>query len=85
MDNKLMRQTELDYAKTLAIFFMVIIHVLEELSCFGIEETLPSGFGRISSSSEQAPLPRRCSSLPWALGAFIPATRTPTGCSGGAM
>ena len=44
MENKLTRQTELDYAKTLAIFFMVIIHVLEELSCFGIEETLPSGF-----------------------------------------
>ena len=38
------RLEELDYAKTLAIFFMVIIHVLEELSCFGIEEKLPSGF-----------------------------------------
>ena len=26
------RRTEFDYAKTLAIFFMVIIHVMEEMS-----------------------------------------------------
>ena len=45
MENTLKRQTELDYAKTLAIFFMVIIHVFEELSSFGIEERLPTGFG----------------------------------------
>ena len=37
------RQTEFDYAKTLAIFFMVIIHVIEEMS--KVEFTaLPSGF-----------------------------------------
>ena len=37
------RQVEFDYAKTLAIFFMVIIHVIEEMS--SVEFTaLPSGF-----------------------------------------
>ena len=44
MNKEKHRIKELDYAKTLAIFFMVIIHVLEELSSFGIEEKLPSGF-----------------------------------------
>ena len=37
------RRSEFDYAKTLAIFFMVIIHVVEELSHVEFE-TLPSGF-----------------------------------------
>ena len=37
------RQYEFDYAKTLAIFFMVIIHVVEELSHVEFN-ALPSGF-----------------------------------------
>ena len=37
------RQYEFDYAKTLAIFFMVIIHVIEELSHVEFE-ALPTGF-----------------------------------------
>jgi uncharacterized membrane protein len=37
------RQVEFDYAKTIAIFFMVIIHVIEELSTVDID-ALPSGF-----------------------------------------
>ena len=41
IDNE--RRNEFDYAKTLAIFFMVIIHVVEEMS--NVEfEALPSGF-----------------------------------------
>ena len=44
MEKKNKRVIELDYAKTIAIFFMVIIHVFEELSIFGIEDKLPSGF-----------------------------------------
>ena len=35
---------ELDYAKTLGIFFMVIIHTIEEMSFFDTVETEPSGF-----------------------------------------
>lgn len=38
------RQAEFDYVKTLAIFFMVIIHVLEEISAYGAYETVPVGF-----------------------------------------
>lgn len=38
------RQAEFDYIKTLAIFFMVIIHVLEEISAYGAYETVPAGF-----------------------------------------
>ena len=37
------RRHEFDYAKTLAIFFMVIIHVIEEISHVEFE-ALPSGF-----------------------------------------
>ena len=37
------RHSEFDYAKTLAIFFMVIIHVVEEMSHFDFD-SLPSGF-----------------------------------------
>lgn len=37
------RQIEFDYAKTLAIFFMVIIHVVEEMSHVEFE-ALPAGF-----------------------------------------
>ena len=48
-NTKLMRvntkhQVEFDYAKTLAIFFMVIIHVLEEISTYGAYEVIPAGF-----------------------------------------
>ena len=35
-------QTEFDYIKTLAIFFMVIIHVLEEISAYGAYEVKPA-------------------------------------------
>ena len=35
---------EFDYIKTLAIFFMVIIHVLEEISTYGAYEVMPTGF-----------------------------------------
>ena len=38
------RQIEFDYIKTLAIFFMVIIHVLEEISAYGAYEVIPAGF-----------------------------------------
>ena len=38
------RQAEFDYVKTLAIFFMVIIHVLEEISAYGAYEVIPTGF-----------------------------------------
>ena len=38
------RQEEFDYIKTLAIFFMVIIHVLEEISAYGAYEVVPTGF-----------------------------------------
>ena len=38
------RQTEFDYVKTLALFFMVIIHVLEEISSYGAYEVMPVGF-----------------------------------------
>ena len=38
------RQVEFDYIKTLAIFFMVIIHVLEEISTYGAYEVIPAGF-----------------------------------------
>ena len=38
------RQVEFDYIKTLALFFMVIIHVLEELSTYGAYEVIPAGF-----------------------------------------
>ena len=38
------RQVEFDYIKTLALFFMVIIHVLEEISAYGAYETMPVGF-----------------------------------------
>ena len=46
---KLMRvntkhQAEFDYIKTLALFFMVIIHVLEEISAYGAYEVIPAGF-----------------------------------------
>lgn len=41
LDNK--RRSEFDYAKTLAIFFMVIIHVIEEMSHVEFE-ALPSSF-----------------------------------------
>ena len=37
------RQIEFDYAKTLAILFMVIIHVVEELSNVEVYEKLPTG------------------------------------------
>ena len=37
------RQVEFDYAKTIAIFFMVIIHVIEEISAVDMD-VLPSGF-----------------------------------------
>ena len=37
-------QAEFDYIKTLAIFFMVVIHVLEEISAYGAYETVPTGF-----------------------------------------
>ena len=37
-------QTEFDYIKTIAIFFMVIIHVLEEISNYGAYEVIPKGF-----------------------------------------
>ena len=37
------RLIEFDYAKTLAILFMVIIHVVEELSNVEVYETLPKG------------------------------------------
>ena len=37
-------QPEFDYVKTLAIFFMVIIHVLEEISVYGAYERIPAGF-----------------------------------------
>lgn len=37
------RQVEFDYAKTIAIFFMVVIHVIEEISIVNVD-TLPSGF-----------------------------------------
>ena len=36
------RQSEFDYAKTFAIFFMVIIHVIEEMSTVNTE-ILPTG------------------------------------------
>lgn len=38
------RQREIDYAKVIAIFFMVLIHVWEELSYFDCFETVPEGF-----------------------------------------
>ena len=38
------RQVEFDYIKTLALFFMVIIHVLEEISTYGAYEVVPAGF-----------------------------------------
>ena len=38
------RQVEFDYIKTLALFFMVIIHVLEEISTYGAYEVIPTGF-----------------------------------------
>ena len=38
------RQVEFDHIKTLAIFFMVIIHVLEEISTYGAYEVIPTGF-----------------------------------------
>ena len=38
------RQPEVDYIKTLAIFFMVIIHFVEDLSVFETAETAPTGF-----------------------------------------
>ena len=38
------RQVEFDYIKTLALFFMVIIHVLEEISAYGAYEVVPAGF-----------------------------------------
>ena len=38
------RQLEFDYVKTLAVFFMVIIHVLEEISAYGAYERVPAGF-----------------------------------------
>ena len=37
-------QVEFDYIKTLALFFMVIIHVLEEISAYGAYEVVPAGF-----------------------------------------
>ena len=38
------RQHEFDYAKVIAIIFMVLIHVWEELSCFDYHELIPTGF-----------------------------------------
>ncbi len=38
------RQREVDYAKVIAIVFMVLIHVWEELSYFDCFETAPTGF-----------------------------------------
>ncbi len=38
------RQREFDYAKVIAIVFMVLIHVWEELSYFDCFETAPTGF-----------------------------------------
>ncbi len=38
------RQREIDYAKVIAIVFMVLIHVWEELSYFDCFETVPTGF-----------------------------------------
>lgn len=38
------RQREFDYAKVIAIVFMVLIHVWEELACFDCIETAPTGF-----------------------------------------
>ena len=43
MKNNTERRHEFDYAKTLAIFFMVIIHVMEEMSHVSFE-ALPAGF-----------------------------------------
>ena len=43
MQTNINRQIEFDYAKTLAIFFMVIIHVVEEMSHVEFE-ALPAGF-----------------------------------------
>ena len=38
------RQAEFDYIKTLAVFFMIIIHVLEKISTYGAYEVVPAGF-----------------------------------------
>ena len=38
------RQYEIDYAKVIAIVFMVLIHVWEELSYFDCYESVPTGF-----------------------------------------
>ena len=78
------RQAEFDYIKTLAIFFMVIIHVLEEISAYGAYDVMPAGFWKIWSSSVQVRSPRLPLCAQWASASSIPAAMSRRSCSGGA-